>query len=47
MQSADMFSIKTDQEIIVTLLTWVAHATQDKLIKFILETKKKIVSYFH
>lgn len=38
MQFATMFSIKTDQEMIVTFLTWVAHATQDKLITFILET---------
>ena len=41
MQSANMFSIKTDQEKTVTSPTWVAHATQGKLLTFILETEER------
>lgn len=51
MQSTNRFSIKADQKIFATLLTWVANATQDKLISSILETKnhtkKGRVSHFH
>lgn len=32
MQPSNTFSVKADQKIIATLLTWVANATQDKLI---------------